>query len=178
MPVIRAFRYLPTRGRLSPETPEWRATACSITFGLNALTAWHMGVRSRLDATPKPPRSTAAHRRTLRATNPFKTRVLACYFSFSQARYEITGNAALNGLVAPRYRLVAGGLAATVCGACPPNKPTRGRVFLLAGAAKFIRLPPACSVSLGGNARWWVRATQISHFCEMAFTRLTPLFNS
>lgn len=135
------------------------------------------GVMLRLDATPKPPMSKAAHRRTLRATNPFKTHVLACYFSFSHARCEITGNAALNGLVAPRYRLVAGGLAATVCGASPPNKPTHGRVFLLAGAAKFIRLPPACSVSLGGNARRWVRATQISHFCEMEFTRLTPLFN-
>ncbi|ACT11920.1 hypothetical protein PC1_0870 [Pectobacterium carotovorum subsp. carotovorum PC1] len=137
---------------------------------------WHGGM-SWLDATPKPPGSTAAHRRALRATNPFKTRVLACYFSFSQARCEITGNAALNGLVAPRYRLVAGDLAATVCGASPPNKPTRGRVFLLAGAAKFIRLPPACSVSLGENARGWVRAMQISHFYEMKFTRLAPLFN-
>ncbi len=152
-------------------------TACASSCGLDALIVCRMGVMSRLDATPKPPRSTAAHRRTLRATNPFKTRVLACYFSFSQARCEITGNAALNGLVAPRYRLVAGGLAATVCGASPPNKPTRGRVFLLAGAAKFIRLPPACSVSLGENARGWVRAMQISHFYEMKFTRLSPLFN-
>lgn len=124
-------------------------TACSSSCGLDALIACRMGVMSRLDATPKPPRSTAAHRRALRATNPFKTRVLACYFSFSQARCEITGNAALNGLVAPRYRLLAGDLAATVCGASPPNKPTRGRVFLLAGAAKFIRLPRPARFPLG-----------------------------
>lgn len=60
---------------------ESRATTCSITFGLDALTAWHMGVMSWLDATPKPPGSKAAHRRPLRATNPFKTHVFAC-FSF------------------------------------------------------------------------------------------------
>ncbi|GKW07688.1 hypothetical protein PEC301889_21710 [Pectobacterium carotovorum subsp. carotovorum] len=124
-------------------------TACASSCGLDALIACRMGVMSRLDATPKPPRSTAAHRRALRATNPFKMRVLACYFSFSQARCEITGNTALNGLVAPRYRLVAGDLAATVCGASPPNKPTRGRVFLLAGAAKFIRLPRPARFPLG-----------------------------
>lgn len=130
-----------------------------------------------LNAVSKPPGATAAHRHALRATNPFKTRVFACFFFSSQARREKTGNAALKGLVAPRYRLVAGDLAATVCGASPPNKPTRGRVFLLAGAAKFIRLPPACSVPLGVNARGWVRVTQISHFCEMEFTRRTPLLN-
>lgn len=94
---------------------------CASSCGLNALIAWLMGVMSRLDATPKPPTSTAAHRHALRATNPFKTRVLACYFSSSQARCEITGNAALNGLVAPRYRLMAGDLAATVCGANAPQ---------------------------------------------------------
>ncbi|MCI4238800.1 hypothetical protein MRP09_21155, partial [Dickeya dianthicola] len=33
-------------------------------------------------------------------------------------------------------------------------------------------------VSLGGNARRWVRATQISNFCEIEFTRLTPRFNA
>lgn len=33
----------------------------------------------------------------------------------------------------------------------PPIKPTRGRIFLLVGAAKFIRLPPACSVSPRGE---------------------------
>ncbi len=96
-------------------------TACASSCGLDALIAWLMGVMSRLDATPKPPRSTAAHRHALRATNPFKTRVLACYFSSSQARCEITGNSALNGLVAPRYRLMAGDLAATVCGANAPQ---------------------------------------------------------
>ncbi|CTQ14297.1 conserved hypothetical protein [Klebsiella variicola] len=75
MPVIRAFRYQPTRGRLPPETPEWRATACVITLGLDALTACHMGVMTPLNAASKPPGSTAAHRHALRATNPFKTRV-------------------------------------------------------------------------------------------------------
>ncbi|MEI7146206.1 hypothetical protein WCT84_21740, partial [Pectobacterium brasiliense] len=39
-------------------------------------------------------------------------------------------------------------------------------------------LPPACSVSLGGNARGWVRAAQISNFCEIEFTRLTPRVNA
>ncbi|MEI7194038.1 hypothetical protein WCT98_20590, partial [Pectobacterium brasiliense] len=34
------------------------------------------------------------------------------------------------------------------------------------------------SVSLGGNARRWVRATQISNFCEIEFTRLTPQVNA
>ncbi|MCA6968417.1 hypothetical protein LF935_02110, partial [Pectobacterium carotovorum] len=38
--------------------------------------------------------------------------------------------------------------------------------------------PPACSVSLGGSARGWVRATQISNFCEIEFTRLTPRLNA
>lgn len=36
---FRAFRIQPTSGRLSSETPELRATACAITFGLDALTA-------------------------------------------------------------------------------------------------------------------------------------------
>ncbi|MBN3066649.1 hypothetical protein H5A34_07485 [Pectobacterium brasiliense] len=30
-------------------------TACASSCGLDALIAWHMGVMSRLDATPKPP---------------------------------------------------------------------------------------------------------------------------
>ncbi|MCI4238752.1 hypothetical protein MRP09_08660, partial [Dickeya dianthicola] len=33
-------------------------------------------------------------------------------------------------------------------------------------------------VSLGGNVRRWVRATQISNFCEIEFTRLTPRLNA
>ncbi len=93
----------------------------------------------------KTPGSKAAHRHALRATNPFKTRVSPVF----SRKLQKNGNAALKGLVAQRYRLLAGDLAATVCGASPPNKPTRGRVFLLAGAAKFIRLPPACSVPPG-----------------------------
>lgn len=121
----------------------------------------------------KTPGSKAAHRHALRATNPFKTRVSPVF----SRKLQKNGNAALKGLVAQRYRLLAGDLAATVCGASPPNKPTRGRVFLLAGAAKFIRLPPASSVPPGVNARRWVRATQISHFFDMEFTHLTPLFN-
>ncbi|KFD06843.1 hypothetical protein GRAQ_01713, partial [Rahnella aquatilis CIP 78.65 = ATCC 33071] len=39
-----------------------------------------MGVMSRLDAVPKPPTSTATHRRPLRATTPFKTVALAFLF--------------------------------------------------------------------------------------------------
>lgn len=123
MPAIRAFIKQPTGGRPSPETPEWRATACVIMFGLDALPACHMGVMTPLNAASKPPRSTAAHRRTLRATNPFKTLRLACFFSQAQKN----GNAALKGLVAPdrQYsplgREILPGL--TVCGAGPPNKP-------------------------------------------------------
>ncbi len=137
-------------------------TACASSCGLDALIAWRMGVMSWLDATPKPPRSTAAHRRALRATNPFKTRVLACYFFSSLARCEITGNAALNGLVAPRYRLVAGDLAATVCGASPPQKPARGRAYLLAGAANFLRLPPVCKSRVGAAVCRWVRRRKLA----------------
>ncbi len=125
-------------------------TACASSCGLDALIAWHMGVMSRLDATPKPPTSTAAHRRTLRATNPFKTRVLACYFSFSQARCEITGNAALNGLVAPRYRLVAGDLAATVCGAVAPQINRRvGASFCSLGRQNLFGSPQPARFPLG-----------------------------
>ncbi|MFM1137913.1 hypothetical protein WFK84_12535 [Yersinia enterocolitica] len=40
----------------------------------------HMGVMSRLDTAPKPPGSTAAHRRPLRATTPFKTVAFAFFF--------------------------------------------------------------------------------------------------
>ncbi|MDM9519748.1 hypothetical protein QU627_27180, partial [Klebsiella pneumoniae] len=47
-------------------------TACASTCGLDALIACRMGVMSRLNVASKPPGSTAAHRRTLRATNPFK----------------------------------------------------------------------------------------------------------
>ncbi|EGM8289040.1 TPA: hypothetical protein QDA56_004184 [Escherichia coli] len=50
-------------------------TACASTCGLDALIACRMGVMSWLNAAPKSPGSKAAHRRPLRATNPFKTRV-------------------------------------------------------------------------------------------------------
>ncbi|WP_211045940.1 hypothetical protein [Pectobacterium versatile] len=133
---------------------------------------------SRLDATPKPPTSTAAHRRALRATTPFETPFLAHFF-FCPFRSAKKWENAFK--VGSRASLPAGGRRLSrdgVRGLSPPNKPTRGRVFLLAGAAKFIRLPPACSVSLGGNARGWVRATQISNFCEIEFTRLTPRMNA
>ncbi|MEQ9926408.1 MULTISPECIES: hypothetical protein [Pectobacterium] len=55
-------------------------TACASSCGLDALIACRMGVMSRLDATPKPPTSTAAHRRALRATTPFETPFLAHFF--------------------------------------------------------------------------------------------------
>ncbi|EGL0867610.1 hypothetical protein INM19_002181 [Escherichia coli] len=55
-------------------------TACASTCGLDALIARRMGVMSRLDAAPKPPTSTAAHRRPLRATTPFKTVAFAFFF--------------------------------------------------------------------------------------------------
>ena len=55
-------------------------TAYASTCGLDALMACHMGVMSRLDAVPKPPTSTAAHRRPLRATTPFKTVAFAFFF--------------------------------------------------------------------------------------------------
>ncbi|WP_409311340.1 hypothetical protein [Pectobacterium sp. B1J-3] len=55
-------------------------TACASSCGLDALIPCRMGVMSRLDATPKPPTSTAAHRRTLRATTPFETPFLAHFF--------------------------------------------------------------------------------------------------
>ncbi|ETA85885.1 hypothetical protein A628_04147 [Salmonella enterica subsp. enterica serovar Cubana str. 76814] len=55
-------------------------TACAGTCGLDALIARCMGVMSRLDATPKPPGSKAAHRRPLRATTLFKTVAFAFFF--------------------------------------------------------------------------------------------------
>jgi len=94
-------------------------------------------------------------------------------------------------VVAPRYRLLAGDLGTTVWGASPPNKPTRGRVFLLAGAAKFIRPPPAFFGSLGVSAQKWVRRRKLaislklnllaSHHCDdftvwglAIFSKLNP----
>jgi len=64
-----------------------------------------------------------------------------------------------------------------VRGLRPPNKPTRGRVFLLAGAAKFIRLPPGLQNPRGRGCLQVGSATQISNFPEIEFTRLTPLLN-
>nr|UKE82706.1 hypothetical protein KXZ65_15175 [Pectobacterium sp. PL152] len=97
----------------------------------------------------KTPNVKAAHRRTLRATTPFETPFLAHFFfcPFRSAKkwenaFKVGSRASLP---ACGRRLSHDG----VRGLSPPNKPTRGRVFLLAGAAKFIRLPPACSVSLG-----------------------------
>lgn len=153
-------------------------TACASSSGLDALIAWHMGVMSRLNATPKPPTSTAAYRRTLRATTPFERPFLAHFFFCPFRSAKKWENVFKAG---SRASLPAGGRRLScdgVRGRCPPNKPTRGRVFLLAGAAKFIWLPPACSVSLGENARRWVRATQMSPFCERAFSRLTPRVNA
>ncbi|EJC4644932.1 hypothetical protein MY092_002248 [Salmonella enterica] len=87
-PVILAFRIQPTRGRLYSETPALRAAACAITFGLDALTACHMGVMSWLDAGPEPPGAKTAHRPALRATTPFKTLRLACFFFAGSKKRE------------------------------------------------------------------------------------------
>jgi len=78
-------------------------------------------------------------------------------------------------VVAPRYRLLAGDLGSTVCGASPPQKTVRGRTYLLAGAANFLRLPPAFFGSLGVSAQKVGSATQINNFVEIEFTRLSPL---
>ncbi|MDZ6670266.1 hypothetical protein U4W23_23600, partial [Escherichia coli] len=63
----------------------------------------------------------------------------------------------LKGLVAPNRHIPRRGgkysLAATVCGASPPQKPARGRAFLLAGAAKFLRLPRPASIRWGECSR-------------------------
>nr|WED67843.1 hypothetical protein PJ912_16200 [Pectobacterium colocasium] len=122
-------------------------TACASSCGLDALIAWHMGVMSRLDATPKPPTGgTPSH-----ATRdyPFETPFLAHFFfcPFRSAKkwenaFKVGSRASLP---ACGRRLSHDG----VRGLSPPNKPTRGRVFLLAGAAKFIRLPRPARFPLG-----------------------------
>ncbi|ARF52196.1 hypothetical protein DSJ_23310 (plasmid) [Pantoea stewartii subsp. stewartii DC283] len=76
---------------------------------------------------------------------------------------------------ATRDRLLAGDLGSTVCGASPPQKPASGDAYLLAGAANFLRLPPAFFGSLGVNAQKVGSATQINNFVEIEFTRLSPL---
>ncbi|AFI89706.1 Hypothetical protein W5S_1614 [Pectobacterium parmentieri] len=98
-------------------------TACASSCGLDALMDHRMGVMSWLNAAPKPPTSKAAHRRPLRATNPFETSFFAYFFFCPFRPSEKNGKTPSKRLVAPRYRLLAGDLAATVCGASPPNKP-------------------------------------------------------
>ncbi|AOR66043.1 hypothetical protein A7983_22795 [Pectobacterium wasabiae CFBP 3304] len=52
-----------------------------------------------------------------------------------------------------------------------------GDSFSLAGAAKFIRLPPGLQNPRGRVCLQMGSATQISNFFEIEFTRLTPLLN-
>lgn len=142
-----------------------RSTTCPVTRGLDALLSRDKGVMSRLDATTKPARVKGGTPSVLRTTNPFKTPFFTLFFLLLVPHLEKIGKLALKGLVVRRRLILVPRimlLASTVCGASPPNKPTRGRVFLLAGAAKFIRLPPAISGSLWVNARWWVRRRKLT----------------
>ncbi|WP_204902672.1 hypothetical protein [Erwinia endophytica] len=78
-------------------------------------------------------------------------------------------------MVAPRYRLLAGDLGPTVCGASPPQKSASGDAYLLAGAANFLRLPPAFFDPLWADAQKVGSVTQINNFFEIEFTHLSPL---
>ncbi len=177
--MFLAIRYQPTRGRLSSEAPESRATACVITFGLDALTACHMGVMTPLNAASKPPGSKAAHRHALRATNPFKTRV-SPVFSFPRELGAKNGNAALKGLVAPdrQYsplgREILPGL--TVCGAGPHKNRHVGVPFCSPGRQNFCGSPGLLN-SLRANVRRWSRYLKINNFCEIEFSVHAPLAN-
>ena len=124
-------------------------TACASSCGLDALITWHMGVMSRLDATPKPPTSTAAHRRALRATTPFETPFLA-HFSFARSGQRKNGKTPSKWVVAPRYRLVAGDLATTVCGAEAPQINRRvGASFCSLGRQNLFGSPWPARLALG-----------------------------
>ena len=87
MPVIRSFRIQPISYRLAPESPNNGQRRVPFRPGWNASPSRHMGVMARLDAGPKPPRSKAAHRRALRATTPFKTRVSPIFSSHARKNW-------------------------------------------------------------------------------------------
>ena len=116
-------------------------TACARSCGLDALVAWRMGVMSWLDATPKPPGSTAAHRRALRATTPFETPFFAYFFwcPFRPAKkwenaFKAGGRATLPAL---GRRLSRDGVRGT-----PPTKTGAWARLFARWGGKFFAAPP------------------------------------
>jgi len=134
-----------------------------------------MGVMSGLDALPKPPTSKAAHRRALRATNPFKTLRLADFSS--QARKN--RNAALKGLVAPnRCYSPLGREISPGCDGVrgkPPTKSGTWACLFARWGGKIFAAPPGLLNSLWANVRRWARMLKISNFSEIEFSFRAPL---
>lgn len=168
MPAIRASKMLPTRGRQSCETPVRRATACFLLSRLDALTAGNRGAMSSLDAASKPPGSTAAHRRTLRATNPFKTPVLTVIFSRTR-KCRKRGFKGV-GLATPVSRLSCDGVRGR-----PPTKNGAWAHLFAHRGGEIFAAPPGLLGSLWANVRRWTRSLKISSFCETEFSVRAPL---
>lgn len=168
MPAVRASPEPPTGGRQSRETPVWRATTCFLLSWLDALTAGNMGAMSALDAAPKPPESTAAHRRTLRATTPFKTPVLTVIVSPAR-QYRKRGFKG-GGLATPVHRLSCDGVRGK-----PPTKTGAWAHLFARRGGKIFAAPPGLLSSLRANVRRWARPLKINRFCETAFSVRTPL---
>ncbi|ADM97224.1 hypothetical protein Dda3937_03408 [Dickeya dadantii 3937] len=60
----------------------------------------------------------------------------------------------------------------------PPTKTGSWARLFARWGGKFFAAPPGLQKPRGRGCLQMGSATQISHFCEMEFTRLTPLFNS
>jgi len=60
----------------------------------------------------------------------------------------------------------------------PPTKTGAWARLFARWGGKFFAAPPGLQKPRGRGCLQMGSATQISHFCEMEFTRLTPLFNS
>ncbi len=146
-------------------------TACTSTCGLDALIACHMGAMSWLDAAPNP--CGQRQHTVARYARPTPLRRAFSLFFFASSK---NGNAALKGLVAPN-RHPAGAGNITGCDGVrgkPPQKPARGRAFLLAGAAKFCGSPGPLQFA-GANVRGWTWILKISNFSEIEFSVHVPL---
>lgn len=111
--------------------------------------------------------------RSLRETTPFKTLAFFPFFLSLPLVSQKKRNAGFKG----------GGLAflARRCaGLCPPNKPLSWAIaFCSLGRQNLFGPPLPVQSAFGANVHRWVRVTQISNFCEIEFSHLTPLlFNA
>ncbi len=168
MPAVRAFTTSPTRGRQFREKPVRRATACFLLSCLDAMTTGNMGAMPSLDAASKPPGSTVAHRRTLRATNPFKTPVLTVIFSRTR-KCRKRGFKGV-GLATPVYRLSCDGVRGW-----PPTKTGAWAHLFAHWGGEIFAAPPGLLNLLRANVRRWARSLKINRFFETEFSVRAPL---